>query len=237
MPFRTPIDVAGFARDWAHTARAPNLPLNGCVRERRARGSAFSRQKASTSIDPSRFGWQYRDRLGGGKVLMLLRTDSQGLERKDRVDHFLCGNEGTGVVREIDVESGVHLLIRVIRRRVFYHRDLVTELGGKANGRFDAGMRYESDDDELMDAVLLELQIQIRVGEATGTPMLCGDDLARLRLELGTDLATPRAVFEALVLPRCLLNGRNVLPGFVVARTVSMMQGIKDPKLRLPRDI
>jgi len=32
-------------------------------------------------------------------------------------------------------------------------------LGGKANGRFDAGMRDESDDDELMDTVLLELKI------------------------------------------------------------------------------
>jgi len=52
----------------------------------------------------------------------------------------------------------------------------------------------EADDDELMDAVLLELQIQIGVGEAAGTPMLRCDDLAWLRLELGTDLASPRAV-------------------------------------------
>jgi hypothetical protein len=79
-------------------------------------------------------------------------------------------------------------------------------------------MRYEPDDDELMDAVLLELQIQICVGETTGTPMLGGDNLAWLRLELGTDLATPRAVFEAFALPRSLLNGRNVLPRLVVAR-------------------
>jgi hypothetical protein len=53
--------------------------------------------------------------------------------------------------------------------------------------------------------------------------------------ELGTDLATPGAVFEALVHPRCLLNGRNVLPSLVVARPESMMQCIEDPKLRLPR--
>src|SRR5216684_1962612 len=102
----------------------------------------------------------------------LQRTDSQGLD----------------VVRDIDVESGVHLLIRVIRRRIFYHRDLVAELSGKANGRFDAGMCDESDDYELTDAVLLELQIQICMGEATGTPMLRGNNLAWLRLEIGTDL-------------------------------------------------
>src|SRR4029453_12804958 len=88
-----------------------------------------------------------------------------------------------------------------------------------------------------MDAMLLELQIQICVGEATGTPMLRGNHLAWLRLELGTDLATPGAVFEALVHPRCLLNGCNVLPSLVVARPESMMQCIEDPKLRLPRGI
>ena len=48
-------------------------------------------------------------------------------------------------------------------------------------------MRYLSYDDELMDAVLLELQIQICVGKATGTPMLCGDNLAWLGRELGAD--------------------------------------------------
>src|SRR6516164_5195403 len=131
----------------------------------------------------------------------------------------------------------MHLFIRVIRNRVFYHSDLVAELSSKANGRFDASMCDEPDDDELMDAVFLELQIQISVSETTGTPVLRGDNLAWLRVELGTDLATPRSVFEALVLPRCLLNGRDVLPGLVVARTVSMMQRVEDVKPRLPRGI
>src|SRR5262249_36061530 len=103
---------------------------------------------------------------------------SHGLERRDRTDDFICGHNSTGVVRDIAVERGVHLFIRVVRGRVFYHRDLVAELSGKANGRFDAGMCYESDDDKLMDAVLFELQIQICVGETTGTPMLRGDNLA-----------------------------------------------------------
>ena len=81
------------------------------------------------------------------------------LERRDRLDDFICGHNRTGVVWDIDVESGVHLLFRVTRGRVLYHRDLVTKLGGKANSRFHAGVCDETDDDELMDAVLLELQI------------------------------------------------------------------------------
>ena len=59
----------------------------------------------------------------------------------------------------------------------------------------------EPNDDELMNAVLFKLQIQIGVGKATGTPMLRGDNLAWLRLEPGTDLAAPRAEFEALSQP------------------------------------
>ena len=64
--------------------------------------------------------------------------------------------------------------------------------------------------------------------------MFRNDDFAWLRLELGRELATPRAVFEALARPRCPLNRRDVLPILIVTRTVPTMHGIKDPKLRLP---
>jgi len=89
-----------------------------------------------------------------------------GLQRGEGGYDLGRTEDGSGVVWEIDVESGMHHLVRVIRRRVFDHRHFVAELGSIANGRFDAGMRNHSDDDELMDAVLLELQIQIGIGEA-----------------------------------------------------------------------
>ena len=54
----------------------------------------------------------------------------------------------------------MHLFVRVIGRRVFDNRDLLAELSAKANRRFDASGGYQTDHDELMDAVLLELQIQ-----------------------------------------------------------------------------
>ncbi len=98
-------------------------------------------------------------------------------------------------------------------------------------------MCYEPDDDELMDAVLFELKIQIGVGKATGTPMLKGNDVGRLRCEFAADLAARRGVFECPSRPRCLLNWRNVLPALVVAWTVSIMQRIENMKLRLSRSI
>ena len=92
-----------------------------------------------------------------------------------------------------------------------------------------------TNDDELMDAMLLELHIQIGVGKATGTPMLKGHDVPRLRGEFAADLAAPRPVFEGLMRPGCLLDRRDILPGLVVAGTVPMMQRIEDAKPRLPR--
>src|SRR5262245_10158416 len=159
---------------------------------------------------------------------------ARNLKRRERVNDLSRSHNGTGVVRNIHVESCVHLVIRVIRGRIFYHSDLVAKLGCITNGRLDAGMRDKPDDDELMDAMLLKLQIQIRVGEPAGTPMLRRDDVAWLRLELGANLAAPRAVFESFAPPRCLLDGRNVFPGLIVAWTISAMQRIEDANLRLP---
>jgi hypothetical protein len=48
----------------------------------------------------------------------------------------------------------------------------------------------QTDDDELMDAVLLELQILISFGKAAGAPMLLEDNFAWLGRKLGTELAT-----------------------------------------------
>src|SRR5262249_9471177 len=50
----------------------------------------------------------------------------------------------------MDVERGVHHLTRVIRDRVSHYRDVVAQLSGIANGRFDAGVCNQANDDELM---------------------------------------------------------------------------------------
>src|SRR5262249_22619656 len=136
---------------------------------------------------------------------------------------------------DIDFEGRVHLLVRVTRGRVFHHRDLVAKLSAIAYRGLHTRMRDEADDNEVMNAVLLELQIQIRVGKAAGTPMLKGHDVAHLRCELAADLAAPGPVLEGLVRPSCLLDGSNVLPGFVVAWAIPMMQRIENAQPHLSR--
>src|SRR5215831_3848634 len=156
---------------------------------------------------------------------------------RDRRNDLTGSYDRTRVVRDIDVEGSMHHLVCVVRGRVLNDGDVITELGGVAHGRFDAGVRDESDDDELMDVVLLELQVQVGVGEATGTPVFLCDNLAWCRGEFGTELATPCAVFEALALPRGSLNWRNVGPHFIVACTIPMMHGIEDAKFHCARGI
>ena len=87
------------------------------------------------------------------------RCGYTGLESSDRGNDLVCAYDGTGVVRHVDIQRGVHHLIRVIRRRVLYHGDVIAEFSGPADSRFDARVRDESDDDELVDAVLFELQV------------------------------------------------------------------------------
>jgi hypothetical protein len=148
--------------------------------------SAFLDVNPAIAVAPRYASWDAVSRCGSNEI---------------DLDDLLCGHNGIGVVREIDIESGVHRLIRVIRGRVLYHRDLVAKLSGKADGCLHARVCDEPDDDELMNAVLLQQQIEISVGEAAGAPMLLGNHLARPGLELGADLATPSAVFEALSCP------------------------------------
>jgi hypothetical protein len=170
------------------------------------------RHLKKTAVKPTSGMPQTRQLAASGGVWVskgaLIPTYFLSLNRREGGDDFICGHNGTGIVRDIDVESGVHFLIRVIRGRVFYHRDLVAKLSGIANSRLHTSVCYESHDYELMDAVLLELQIHIGVGKATGTLMLEGHNVARLRHEFAADLAAPGPVFKALSHPRCLLNRR-----------------------------
>jgi len=105
----------------------------------------------------------------------------------------------------------VHLYVLIVCRRVSDHCDVVAQLKRITNSCFHTRVCNKTNHYELMDAMSLELQIQIGVSETTGTPMLLNYNLTRLRCELLADLTSPRAVFERLARPGPLLDGRNVL--------------------------
>src|SRR5215813_9428379 len=75
-------------------------------------------------------------------------TDSRSFGKRDRLEEFMCVYDSTGVVRDIDVESGMHHLVGVVRRRIPDYGNVVAELGGKAHRRFNTGMCNESNHNE-----------------------------------------------------------------------------------------
>jgi hypothetical protein len=95
----------------------------------------------------------------------------------------------------------------------------------------------EANDDEPVDAVPLELEIQVGVGKAARAPVFERHDIARLRGEFAANLAAPRAVLEGLSRPRGLLNRSDVLPCLVVPGTISTMQRVEHAKPGSPRGI
>src|ERR1700746_3640594 len=98
--------------------------------------------------------------------------DAPSSDSGKRSHKLLRTDNGARVVRDVDLESGMHVLRGVTGCRVFHHRDLVSELSGKAYGGLHARMRYKAYHNELMHTMRLELQIQIGVGKAAGAPML-----------------------------------------------------------------
>jgi hypothetical protein len=115
----------------------------------------------------------------------------------------------------------VHHLIRVIRRCVSYHRDVVTKLSGIANSRFDARVRNQAYDNELMDSMLLEPD-QIGVGEAAGAPMLLDDDFPGFGVNSARNSPPQVPYAKIFGAQAAFLSGRNVFPSLIVSRTVSI---------------
>jgi hypothetical protein len=54
---------------------------------------------------------------------------SAGSKRRNRGYDFLCRNNSAGVVRHVDVKRRVHHLVRVVRRPVLHHGDLIAKFG------------------------------------------------------------------------------------------------------------
>src|SRR5580765_2717714 len=93
-----------------------------CVQQLRLRGlRRIPRHFKITAVKPTR-GMPQTAQLaanGGGWVSKGALIATQHLERRNRVDDFICAHNRTGIVWDIDVDSGVHLFLRVICRRIF----------------------------------------------------------------------------------------------------------------------
>jgi hypothetical protein len=74
---------------------------------------------------------------------------------------------------------GVHHLLRKSSRRIGDERYVITEFHRETAGGLDAGIGHETDKDDLLDTVLLELLVEIGVGKAALSPMFLDDHSLR----------------------------------------------------------
>src|SRR5579871_5655204 len=92
----------------------------------------------------------------------------------------------------------MHRLMAEGRGCVRDERDMIPQLHAEAAGRLDAGVRDHADEDEATYAVLLELEVEIGVGEPARSPMFMDNDIAWPRLEVAVECSTPAALGEDL---------------------------------------
>ena len=107
--------------------------------------------------------------------------------------------------------------------RILDESDMVAELHAEASGGFDAGIRHEADEDDLLDPPLCELGVEVGIGEATLSPVLEHDDNAKAGAEFGMELSGPASGGEAAALVRPNLGRVHVLPPKIVAVSPSPM--------------
>src|SRR4051812_5498217 len=103
------------------------------------------------------------------------------------------------------------------RCRVTNQRDMVPKLHRIATGRLDAGVGQQPDNDDVTDAVLLQLLIEIRVREPALSPVLRDDDIAVLRGKIRMPLSAPFASRETMAAHDSNLGRVGMTPGFIVS--------------------
>ena len=84
-------------------------------------------------------------------------------------------------------------------------------------------MSDQANNDDAVNAVTLQQQVEIGVGEPTRAPVFRRDNIDGLRLELLSDLAAPGSVLKGFRRERRFLNRLDVLPRLVIARPIPMM--------------
>ena len=88
----------------------------------------------------------------------------------------------------------MHELVAERGGRVTDQGHVITQLHGEAAGGLNAGVGEQTDGNDMRDAMLLEMKIEIRIGEAALGPVLFDDEVASLRHEVGMPLTAPASL-------------------------------------------
>ena len=126
--------------------------------------------------------------------------------------------------RSVQLVRRAHHLAIECRRCILHQRDVIAELHREAGRRLDASVRQQTDHDDVFDAVLFELLIEIGVGKAALGPMLLDDDVAFLGHEVRMPFTAPGSFGKSLPFTRGDLAWVRVSPLSVITRLPAMVR-------------
>src|SRR5271170_3872788 len=117
-----------------------------------------------------------------------------------------------GIERKIDFERHLHLFPLIAGGRLLYEGDVISELNSETHGRVDTGIGTKTNHNQLVHSKPLELEIQVGVREAAGTPVFLRHYFTRKRSKFVAKGASPRTGSEEMTVVTPRLNRCNVLP-------------------------
>jgi hypothetical protein len=127
---------------------------------------------------------------------------------------------------------GIHSLGTKRGCRIPHQRHVITEFCAVAGRRLDASIREHSYHDDLFDAALLELEVEVGIAKSVMAPMLLDYNIAWLGYELEMPVAAPRALSEDGFALGGELPRAGMTPSIITAVTPLTVRAVKLRRLR-----
>src|ERR1700722_8927004 len=134
-----------------------------------------------------------------------------------------------GERRPVKLMRGMHHLPRERGGRVPNQRDMVSKLLRVTRGRLGAGIGEQPHENDVADAMLFQLQIEIGVREPARGPMLFDDDVAVLWREIRVPISAPFASRKTMPFDDGKVSRAWMAPGLVVARLPPAVRHDENP--------
>jgi hypothetical protein len=81
-------------------------------------------------------------------------------------DYLIGGDNGARVLRDVELQRGIHLGMPAAADGVLDYGDLVAEFGCEPDGGLDLGVGAHADHDDFMHAEFLVLRVEVSIGES-----------------------------------------------------------------------
>src|SRR6266702_5971188 len=146
----------------------------------------------------------------------------------DPCDHLSGGEHRLGVDRRVELDRGVHPLLAEGRGRVLHQGDRIAELVPVTASPFHAPRRGQSREDDVLDAVLTKVHVEVGAGEPALPPVLARHDVTISGSEAWVPLAAPRAGLEHLPVADRPGRAARTQPPFEVPGAPAAVRGDDD---------